>query len=398
MVVDFETIELLPDGSKRASTEFYRSNFRVDSCAFTYRDEKTREIVSRFVEGEDAVKKELAALHPDTQLVAHNLFFELGVTRCRFPDLNLTWYADTMRMVQVWDTGGDDRHCEVIFPVLDNPDGHREEPETKKVPTFGFGLVKAAKRVLGAEDHKLEAYTWLRNAGVKKGQEGAHLHLLPRDIYERYNVGDTETTLKLYEFLEERFLELDYNWRFDHELFLSTLGYMVNAKIRGVRVDRPKLQAYVDQVREEIARISADFAIKFANEIKQVERARLIKRLSKYKTLKGKKKYLKTRPQKDWSKQVTFNPGSNNQLKMLFVDVLQIEPKFFTAKGAPSFKSALLGQWGEGGTMLAARRKRGIVLAQAESLLQLSAYDGRFHIDLKAVGTSTGRAAGGQNG
>jgi hypothetical protein len=39
-----------------------------------------------------------------------------------------------------------------------------------------------------------------------------------------------------------------------------------------------------------------------------------------------------------------------------------------------------------------------LVLAQIDSLLELSEADGRWHIDLKAAGTVTGRFAGGRVG
>ena len=391
VVVDFETVEIQPDGTKQASTEFYRDNFRVDSVAVSWRDGS--EIKSKFVIGEDASRTLLMSCSK-ARLVAHNLSFELGVSRCRFPDIDLNWYADTQRLAQVYDNGGDENSYEMIMIDPETPD---DEPDAKKMPLSGFGLVKCAKRILDLPDHKLEAYEWLRKNGVKKGREGAHLHMLPPDIYERYNVGDTETTLKLYEFIEEKFLMIDYNWRFDHELYLSTVRHIVSNKIRGVYVDREALAAYAKKVRDEIVDISDAFKKRFAKEIQQVERHNLIRRLRKYKKLKGKKAYLKKIPLRtpDYQKNVVFNSGSNKQLETLFVTVLGIEPKFFTAKGSPSFKSSMIGQFGEGGLMLQARRKRGIVLAQAESLLELTAVTGRWHCDLKAVGTSTGRFAGG---
>ena len=99
-----------------------------------------------------------------------------------------------------------------------------------------------------------------------------------------------------------------------------------------------------------------------------------------------------------WDEHVRFNVGSNHQLRMIFVDILKMVPKFLTDKGSPSFKSPALPQWGEGGMLLGKRRKRLLVLKQATNLLILSGYDGRFHLDLKACGTSTGRYAGGTYG
>jgi hypothetical protein len=160
IAVDVETIEILPDGSIKASTEFYREGFRVSSCAFTERrngeifswyaedednihreleklvgrpfvvhncaftERRNGEIFSWYVEGEDNVRAELEKLQ-GRNLVAHNIQFEIGVSRCRFPGLNLNWACDTMRLVQNYDNGGGDDAFERI--VLDPEDYDEEE-------------------------------------------------------------------------------------------------------------------------------------------------------------------------------------------------------------------------------------------------------------------------------
>lgn len=390
---DVETVEILSDGTKKASAEFYRKEFRVDSCAFTERL-ADGSIKSWFVQGEEAVRAELENLE-GVPLIAHNAPFELGVSRCRFPDLNVNIVADTMRLVQVYDNAGDENDVELV-----HVEGTEDQDEdVKKIPTSGLGLVKACRRILGEPDHKDEAYSWLRANGVRKGQEGANLHLLPPDILERYNTNDTEATLRLYEFITQYFDVINYNWRVDHQLYFSTVSHIVDAKIRGVLVLRDRLAEYAFQVAKEIDQIAVEFRTRFADEIRQVERRRLLEQIRSKKTLKGRKKYVK-RVRADaqkWQKDVAFNVGSNKQLEALFVGVMQIQPKFFTAKGAPSFKSSALGQWGEGGLMLGKRRKRLLVLKQAEALLAVSEHDGRWHIDLKAAGTSSGRFAGGSH-
>lgn len=393
--LDYETIEVLPDGSTRASTEFYRHNFRVSSCAFTERDSASNQLRSWYVAGEPAIREELIKIGK-RPVIVHNVQFEMGVTRCRFPDVELNWYVDTMRMAQNWDNGGDENSFEILLIESEDEDG---EDDAKKISTSGFGLVKCAKRILGAEDHKKEAYEWIQ-ANVpecKKGKEGSFLDRLPEDIMARYNVADTETTYKLYEYLETAFLEKDFNWRFDHELYLSSAYHVVSNKIRGVLVDRAGVRAYAETVLKEIDEIGKQFEIRFADAIKVVERQRLLEEVRARKTLKGRKKYLKrvkSDPEK-WADDIAFNVGSNKQLEALFVDVLKIEPKFFTEKGSPAFKSAMLSQWGEGGLMLGARRKRMLVLKQACNLYKMSEYDSRWHCDLRLAATATGRGAGG---
>ncbi len=114
----------------------------------------------------------------------------------------------------------------------------------------------------------------------------------------------------------------------------------------------------------------------------------------KFKKLKGAKKYLrKGAGNKDWSKN-KFNPGSGTQLENLFVTQLGIEPFFRTPTGSASFKSAHLYSYGEGGLLLTERKKQQIVASQAEALLEKSAWDSIYHVDVKECGTRTSRKAG----
>jgi hypothetical protein len=419
VVIDYETVEILADGSTRGSTEAYRDNFRVDSCAFSWWSEAKQAIESEFVKGEAAVKARLVSLG-ETPIVAHNIQFEILVTKCRFPDVQLNWYADTMRLVQVYDNGGDKfafTKVETLDDILDqlerNSDGSSSANSVggvlakskggKTEGIAGLGLVKAVKRLLAKEfhDHKQEAHEWLRAnvAECKTGRVGAYLNRLPDDILERYNIGDTENTLRLYRKIVGEFDDLAYDWRIDHSLFFRSVDEIVNAKIRGVRIDRRKLAGYISAVSEEIAQIAKDFRQTFEKDVKAVERQKILEAIRKRKTLKGRKKYLKKlrTDAVKWSEDVTFNIGSNKQLEMLFVGVMKMKAQFVTAKNNPSFRSAVLSQWGAGGDMLKKRRKRLLVLKQSEALMDLSSLDGRWHLDIKAAGTSTGRYAGGSH-
>lgn len=400
VVMDVETVELLPDGSTRASTEFYRENFRVLSCGFTERREGN--VVSWYVEGEAAIEAELEKLQ-GRPLVAHNVQFEMGVVKCRFPSLydKLHWYCDTMRLVQNYDNGGGDDAFEriILDPEDFDEDELAEEANIKFKPLQGFGLVVSCKRILGLEDHKKEAHDWIyaNVPEAKKGKAGQYLDRLPKDILERYNVLDTERTLALYEFITEVFQRIDFDWRFDHGLYLSTVHYISAAKIRGILVERDRLMVAGQKVVEEMDEINRHFHKRFAAEILKVERTKLLEEIRTRKSLKGRKNYVKRvrAKEKAYHKDIAFNVGSNKQLAMLFVDVLGMTPRFFTASGQPSFRSVMLSQWGSGGELLGKRRKRLLVLKQICNMLKVSEVTGRWHVDLKAAGTSTGRAAGG---
>jgi DNA polymerase I-like protein with 3'-5' exonuclease and polymerase domains len=284
---------------------------------------------------------------------------------------------------------------------LDRLEAGEEYEEEELRWIGGLGLANAVQRILNLPDHKEEAHQWLRlNVAEARGKLGKYLGRLPRALLERYNVGDTEATLRLYAFLVGHFARLGYDWRLDHTLYFSTVRSVVAAKIRGVRVDREALATYAKQVGREIEEISGSFSARFAVEICAVERGRLLKQIRKRKTLRGRKQFVRRYRMGSGSavEDVRFNVGSNNQLAALFVSTLGMEPKFKTDKGAPSFRSAVLSQWGSGGEVLKTRRKRMLVLKQAEALLELSAVDGRWHVEIKVAATSTGRLAGGSHG
>lgn len=393
--LDYETIELTDTGPV-ASTEAYRPNFRVDSCALAFDDGSP----SEFIKGEDAILSRLTTLQ-DAALIVHNVQFESMVTQCRFPSLSLNWHADTMRLAQQFDNGGDDSAFEYIVDeeeILEDGD----MPTVYRKPISGLGLVVCSKRILGlADSHKDEAYSWLHeNVAGSKGKEGRHLHALPPEILARYNIADAEITMQLYKHITEYFRSIVFDWTFDYRLFMSTVNHIVDSKIRGVVVDRELLATNTAIVRAEVKTIEQAFLNKYAPDMTAIEYQRAITWILAPKTASGKRKRLATYyigTNKAMVKALKFNTGSNKQLAELFVGRLEITPQFFTDKGAPSFKSAMLNQWGEGGEMLKTRRKRMLVLSQMESLEELSRSDTKFHMDLKACGTSTGRMAGGRS-
>ncbi len=387
--LDYESIEIQPDGSTQGSTEAYRDNFRVDSAAFTWVEEGA--LKSKFVAGEDAVREALMPLQ-GKKLLVFNAQFETLVTLCRYPDLKLNITMDAQRLVQVYDNGGDKNAFETI---IIEPEDIDDETVVKRAPLAGFGLVKSMKRIMHEESHKEEAHAWIRaNCGVKKGKEGAFLDKLPADILERYNIGDTEATFRLANFILHAFDKMGYDFQTDHTLYLGAARRIAESKKLGIPCDRVSLRKYADETHAEMDKISLDFITQHTEPIKGVVRQLKLERIRKLKTLKGRKKYLrKGAKNKDWPK-LTFNPGSGRQLAMLFVDVLKIEPFFFTEKGSPSTKASHLYQYGAGGKMLEKRKKRQIVVKQAEAIIEKTSYDGRLHIDLRAVGTVTGRFAG----
>lgn len=364
--LDFETSGL----------DYWSPNFVVKSIAVSYRNENG-DLISRFTETN--VRRWLQQLN-DKQIpvIVYNAGFELGVLKCQFPDLKLNIVADVMRLVQVYDNGTKDYH--IFLEDMDDEDAQEVDD--------GFGLKVAGPRILGDDfnDTHEAAYAWIReNLDVKRGKEGAFLGSLPTDVLRDYNCGDTENTLKIYEKVTKEFERIRYDWRPDHLLYMNVTKLIVNSKARGITVNREKLISYATQIESEIKEIESRFINALATFIEEVQCLKLEEARSKYKTEKGRAN----------AKIDEFNPGSNKQLAMLFVDVMKMPVQFTSATGQPSFKKAHLHTWGDGGEILLARRQRLLVLKQAQNLLRLSEADGRWHIGLKSIGTSTGRFAGG---
>jgi hypothetical protein len=395
VAVDWETAELQLDGTYVASTEAYRPNFRVTSAAWTW--EEDGKLKSKYLEGEDQIRAEMQLwIARNARFLCFNVTFEGLVSRCRFPDLNIVWEIDAMRLCQVMDNGGgsDD------FVLIEEEDilAPGDKPKIKRSPTEGLGLVKCVQRILGdTSDHKKEAYEYIMaQVNCKYKQCGSYLHLLPSDIMARYNCADTENTYRLYKFIVDHFRYIKYDWTFDHNLYMLSANKIIGGKIRGINIDRPRLAVYIQTVTAEIEAIGVQFRQEFAAPIAAIEADRLTEYIAGVKTDKGRAKRLAKFEAGDPKavKEVAFNPGSNSQLAILFVDKLGIEPKFFSEKGAPSFKSAMLNQWGRGGEILRTRRKRGIVLKHSEALYKLSEITGKFHPSLRTAGTKTGRYVG----
>jgi hypothetical protein len=410
IAMDYETALL----SGEPSLEYYRPDFRVTSAAFAWKGEDGT-LKTRYVVGEAALKKTLDRIAKDgVPVVVHNLPFEYGCTLYRFPGLEGCIQFDTMRLTQVADNGGKEaqRYAREAVSYEDMLDA-AESGEDLEYRT-GLSLTACASRWLPAElqGHKDEAYAYLRSLGVKAGQEGVNLHRLPADVMERYNVADAIVTLALKDRLLGEFVAAGYEWELDHTLYRASAMRIAEAKGRGVKVDRTRLEAYRAKVAQEIADIEAAFRLKFVAELADIEGRMadaFVDALKTEKGRQGRRKQLVDDPNI-----ARFNIGSGKQLRALFVDTLGIQPRFWTEESktsrakreknpelkefqpSPSFKSAHLPGYGEGGEILVERRKRLLVLQQADSLLGLSAHDGRWHVDLKACGTATGRFAGGR--
>ena len=401
-----EVGELVAFDFETNGLEYYRHDFQVLSAAFSWLNRG--EVRSLFVQGETEVGEMLRHLSSlNAKMCCHNAQFEYGVTKYRFPDIALNWHADTMRLVQVYDNGGKKAQAMQYEKTLDELLELEAEDDEKEVriPT-GLGLQASAARILPPEyhNHKEPYHSYLREThGIKKGKEGTALHLLPPEMLEAYNVADTSVTLALYTTITDHFRKINYDWRLDHQLYMSSAKMIAESKGNGILVDCEALRANIIEAEAEIGKIWAGFQDRFRAELDALEQRNLERIVSKRTSESGQAKAWLMAIERNTYK---FNLNSTKQKTELFMGLLGIEPVFrnkITKKmeakgiteGSPAFGKAFLGQWGEGGFMLKSRGTLLIGLKQMQNLLQLAEYDGKWHVDLRAAGTTTGRAKGG---
>ena len=390
VVIDFETSDL----------QYYRKGFEVISCAFT---DGVR-TWSAF--GSARIDEEFSKLDRGAVLVAHNMQFDYGVLSVHFPKHKHFALVDTMRLVQVYDNGGASAPT-VGYGEMSLEDQIMWLSGVTQQNRSGLGLQSAVSRMLPPElhNHKEKFYKWLRdNKGVKKGEEGKNLSQLPTDLLKEYNEADVKITWELLQFLLSEFKSAQYDWQFDHLLHIGAIRRITAAHIRGIKVDRSKVAASIESIERTTLNTVEKFQEKFAQDIEHIENKRREEWIAEAKSERGQN----TRRSAPLPEVLKFNTRSNTQLKMLFVDHLGIKPTFWTkpAKGrskedytpSPSFRSVHLPTYGEGGQMLASLKKLHLVKTQLTSLQQLAEGDGRWHQELRACGTKTGRYTGSGSG
>ncbi len=394
IAIDYETE--IP--GKGGSVEYYRHDFRASSLALAYYFDGGYH--TDFVQGHLEIRHVLECVkqHP---IIVHNLMFEYGVTRCCFPDTEVNWHADTMRMAQLADNGGKAAYAEVEESLESEIQRLSEGVLDEKRP-IGLGLGNVVKRWLPKEfhghkekTHKLlveHALTQGLDTSAVKKNPGSYLYLLTLEEMREYNCKDAEVTLRLFHRFEEYAIESAYDYRPDHEIYIGICKLTAKSKIDGVAINRSYLINSCQELVQELDAIGSNLRKSIGPHIDAIEIELKNNLISSYRTEKGKNSAIeKIAADPSICK---FNINSTKQKCRLFEDILGIAPKFFTKSGKPSFKKAVLGQWGEAGLLLQKRGTVLISLKQAEKLLKKSEYDGRWHIDINPAGTTTGRMAG----
>jgi hypothetical protein len=411
-VIDYETTGL----------SYFAPDFRITSAALQWQQGPGHG-KTFFSEDIEEIKRKIEkSIDAGYTFVCHNLQFEYGCTHYVFPDLisQMQW-IDTMRLVQVFDNGGAKAQRMASSSPLSLEDELAMIEGTLKAPTTGLGLVSAASRLLESkhQDHKKEAHNWLAaNHGIRR-EHGNHLGLLPKAVLERYNLADVSVTLALYNHCLAEFKRIGYDWRQDHKLYTHIARRISLAKGPGIKVNRTKLARSIRRITNQVMLMRRAFRVEIWDEIEQYEKSRYNAWINgcKMPHAREKRKALTVRGSTYWKKNITFNINSGKQKKELFVDQMGFTPKFCTKKGDdlvsskdaklritpqqaleryPSFKASHMPHYGPAGKIVQTKKKRELVLKQCLNLMALSASDGRWHHDLRACGTATGRNKGGR--
>jgi hypothetical protein len=136
-----------------------------------------------------------------------------------------------------------------------------------------------------------------------------YVHLADFEELQEYNIKDTESTLRLFKYLATQFIWLKYDFEKDRDLYMYMAGLIVDAQIRGTKIDREPLQAYIEAIDREVAVIDNTLLTEFAEPIMQV------RELLKQKAI-AKLKKMKEIPLPE------FNVTSKAHIQLLSVDVL----------------------------------------------------------------------------
>lgn len=353
---------------------------KIVSMAVSYF--KDGQLTSKFLDTEEQISKLLTFLS-DTQkpVLAYNVQFEMLCVMTQYPNLNINWVADALRLVQQEFTPREKSFSLKVATQKLLPQYANYESEIKE-------WVK--NNVVGENGKKPNDKTW-----------GKYIIQAPKDILARYNTADTENTFRLWAIILKRWEKEGFYGpnkelvAFDHVRYIKRCKRFVKAKIKGFSVEREALKNTQKDVKEKLSTFESKFLEQHQEDIDKVLDIRwdleLAKKRDNCKTEKGKAKH--TREASPDSRP-TFNINSNQQLRMLFVDVQGQVPRIFTETKQPSFNKNHLNQF-KGTELLIEKSQYVQADKQVDKLLEITEYNSTYHPDVRAAGTVTGRTAGG---
>jgi len=120
-----------------------------------------------------------------------------------------------------------------------------------------FSLKPSAERVLGMppeEQDRVRDWILANVAGATKSNFGAYISLAPVELVGPYAIGDVERTYRLFVRLYQHILDEQPD-AYRREIALTP--HLLVAERRGIRVDRPLLKAWGEQLAPAISRCDA---------------------------------------------------------------------------------------------------------------------------------------------
>jgi hypothetical protein len=389
--IDFETGET-KNKEFVASVNYYKHTFKPWSLAITWRD-NDHKMCRAFTTNPREIRDWLTDLSKNNvPVITHNQAFEYGVIINHFPDCQLNWHADTMRLAMQADGGG-----KYSGKYQTDDEGYR----------IGLKLEDCSSRFLSQEnkEHKSVAHEYLKKHYNIVKNFGRYLHLLPYDILKEYNLGDTDVTLLLYEvlttILDDRGIDWTHNW----PLFDIRCKLTAHSKSNGVAVDMDRLKKEIFRLEQLKESVLEEFREYGGKELIEWEWARAMEWVSSVKSDRGLAKRFESLAcdQDKIDDHYRLKLSSTKQLADFLTNVKGIQPVLFTKEKRnrtstkafvpqPSFKKEHLGQWGDAGKILQKLGDTNIVIAQACNVyLMAEEYDGRCHFDLRPIGTGSDR-------
>jgi hypothetical protein len=277
-------------------------------------------------------------------------------------------------------------------------------------PGQSWKLADAQRDVLGW-GHKDVIPDLLKKHGFNRAEMGKLIDLEP-DEFLKYNAWDAEAHWQLY----EEFVKVCNGLgkygkilaKYHMEDFMTSVFCLVEQQMRGLGIDRPKLEDYATQldrlIDETYNKFLSDPGVYEAHE--KMREAVLIqhKEPEKKTTVSGAptKAYLKWQVEHEALKEVSiFNPRSDRQMRWLFYEQLGNEVKKYTKSKdnpQPSVDKEALLFFGQPGKDLLQTKKYQHELGTFVQGCLKKARGGVLHPELKSQGTITGRLASGIEG
>lgn len=299
LIVDVETYGTDPKNGKLlgvaiASMDGSSSRY-VALQSFDY-IKSTWRVESDYEQVLEALRVELGRC----QLVGHNYSYDKSwLDHCL--GINTTWHACTRLM----------------WHMASAPSGPR-----------GYGLKDAQVELLGYASRgsdELEEQVRARGGSIKNGDH----YLADLDVMAKYARLDVESTGKLYSHLKPFFDKHDYWWLLEKMVKYSWL-LQQNTKA-GVKADVPKLEEYIEILKDTKAAYSAQFIELTETHINRLERTWKEHRAAAYTSAYARQAFLS-----DWGRQPRFKLSSDPNKRELFYKELKLPVVMKTDGGLPS--------------------------------------------------------------